>query len=116
MLSGGPRGSWCAATWRGDGHPDHEVVGLAAAAAAELVGARLLEYPVWMWHWAHPDDEDVPWQRMATIPLDPAASARKRNALRAFRSQLTAFGSEFDPVVPLFAVQRLLRLGEVVFQ
>jgi LmbE family N-acetylglucosaminyl deacetylase len=24
-------GAWCAATWRGDGHPDHEALGRAAA-------------------------------------------------------------------------------------
>jgi LmbE family N-acetylglucosaminyl deacetylase len=53
-------GTWCAATWRGDGHPDHEAVGRAAAAASVRAGAKLLEYPVWMWHWARPGDPDVP--------------------------------------------------------
>jgi hypothetical protein len=38
-------GAWCAATWRGDGHPDHEAVGRAAAVAAQRAGAKLLEYP-----------------------------------------------------------------------
>jgi hypothetical protein len=69
-----------------------------------------------MWHWAHPDDEDVPWQRMFRIPLDRAATARKRAAVNVFQSQLAAFSSDFEPVVPPFAVQRLLRLGEVVFR
>ena len=60
LLAKFPPGRWCAATWRGDGHPDHEVVGRSAAAAAAQTGAVLVEYPVWMWHWARPDDPAVP--------------------------------------------------------
>ena len=52
--------SWCVATWRGDGHPDHEAVGRAAAIASERADTLLLEYPVWMWHWAIPNDTAVP--------------------------------------------------------
>ena len=37
---GGQTGAWCAATWRGDGHPDHEAVGRAAAAARPSVPER----------------------------------------------------------------------------
>ena len=36
-----PGGIWCAATWRGDGHPDHEAVGRAAAEATARTGAVL---------------------------------------------------------------------------
>ena len=61
-------GTWCAATWRGDGHPDHEAVGRAAAAACARTGAALLEYPVWMWHWASPADPAVPWDRAHSVP------------------------------------------------
>jgi LmbE family N-acetylglucosaminyl deacetylase len=109
-------GAWCAATWRGDGHPDHEAVGRAASVAAYQAGATPLEYPVWMWHWALPDDADVPWHRMFRVPPDRAAAARKREAVKAFQSQLTAYGTDFDPVLPPFVIQRLLRLGEVVFR
>jgi LmbE family N-acetylglucosaminyl deacetylase len=116
LLTAGPRGVWCAATWRGDGHPDHEAVGRAAAAATRQSEATLLEYPVWMWHWAQPDDQDVPWQRMVRMPVDPAARARKREAAKVFQSQLTAFGPEFEPVVPPSVVHRLLQLGEVAFR
>lgn len=116
VLDRGPSGAWCAATWQGDGHPDHEVVGRAACVAAHQAGATPLEYPVWMWHWAHPDDEDVPWQRMFRMPIDRTAAARKREAAKAFQSQLTAFGPDFEPVLPPFVVQRLLGLGEVVFR
>lgn len=107
---------WCAATWLGDGHPDHEAVGRAAAAATESLGAVSLEYPVWMWHWAVPDDPDVPWERMLRVPSDRLATMRKRNAANVFRSQFESPDVEFDPVVPPFVLQRLLAVGEVVFR
>ncbi|BBY31674.1 PIG-L deacetylase family protein [Mycolicibacterium sediminis] len=115
LLSGDPPGSWCAATWRGDGHPDHEAVGLAAAEACADGRARLLEYPVWMWHWALPDDEAVPWHRMSAVPLESSAVARKRSAIAAFETQLTASPSGEAAVLPPFVVDRLLAVGEVVF-
>ena len=31
-------GRWCVTTWRGDGHPDHEAVGRAAAVACRRTG------------------------------------------------------------------------------
>ena len=62
--------TWCAATWRGDGHPDHDAVGRAAATACDAVGCRLLEYPVWMWHWARPGEVVGP---VAARLVDPAA-------------------------------------------
>jgi LmbE family N-acetylglucosaminyl deacetylase len=105
----------CAATWRGDGHPDHEAVGRAAAVAAARAGAKLLEYPVWMWHWARPDDTAVPWHRMARVASDRAAVASKRAAAKEFRSQLTGYCPDTDPVLPPFALQRLLAVGEVAF-
>jgi LmbE family N-acetylglucosaminyl deacetylase len=108
-------GAWCAATWRGDGHPDHEAVGRAAAVAAARAGAKLLEYPVWMWHWARPDDAAVPWHRMARVAPDRAALARKRVAAKEFRSQLIGYDRETDPVLPPFALRRMLAVGEVTF-
>jgi LmbE family N-acetylglucosaminyl deacetylase len=108
-------GAWCAATWRGDGHPDHEALGRAAAVAAARAGARLLEYPVWMWHWASPDDAAVPWHRMARVVPDRSAVARKKVAAKEFRSQLTGYAADMDPVLPPFALRRLLAVGEVAF-
>jgi LmbE family N-acetylglucosaminyl deacetylase len=116
LLAAGPKGSWCAATWRGDGHPDHEAVGRATAAAAERTGSALLEYPVWMWHWAAPDDDGVPWHRMSRVRLDRSAVARKRHAAKVFRTQLTAHRSGADAILPPFVVRRLLSVGESVFR
>jgi LmbE family N-acetylglucosaminyl deacetylase len=86
---------WCATTLRGDGHPDHEAVGRASAAAASRNGCTLVEYPVWMWHWAHPQHPDVPWEHLVTVPLHEGARATKRAALSRYRSQFEAVdGSE----------------------
>lgn len=53
-LDGGGPGTWVVAPWRSDGHPDHTAAGDAAAAAAADAQARLLEYPIWAWHWSSP--------------------------------------------------------------
>jgi LmbE family N-acetylglucosaminyl deacetylase/SAM-dependent methyltransferase len=85
--------TWLVAPWRVDGHPDHDVAGTAAALAARRTGARLLEYPIWAWHWSTPADQIWPrdhdtirWR----FPLDAATTAAKRTALAAHGSQVEA--------------------------
>lgn len=116
ILRGAAPGTWCAATWRGDGHPDHEAVGRAAARACGRTGAELLEYPVWMWHWADPADPAVPWQRANVVRVPHDVLARKRLAAQCFRSQLEPGAAGTPPVLPGFVLQRLLAVGEVVFR
>jgi LmbE family N-acetylglucosaminyl deacetylase len=115
ILRGAAPGTWCAATWRGDGHPDHEAVGRAAAQACASTGIRLLEYPVWMWHWASPADPAVPWDRACSVRVSGRALDRKRRAAQCFRSQLEPIGADAAAVLPAFVLQRLLAVGEVVF-
>jgi LmbE family N-acetylglucosaminyl deacetylase len=74
------------APYRGDGHPDHEAAGSAAAAAARRTGARLLEYPVWMWHRGRPSE--APWSTMCRLSLVAEAVTAKQHALAAHRSQV----------------------------
>jgi LmbE family N-acetylglucosaminyl deacetylase len=109
-------GDWCFATWRGDGHPDHEAVGRAAAAACAVTGARLLELPIWAWHWATPDDRRVPWSRMQAFPLTEQAMSRKRLALSRFVSQLNPLGpAPADAaILPPHVVVRFHRSCETV--
>ncbi|MDY6995698.1 MAG: PIG-L family deacetylase [Actinomycetota bacterium] len=116
VLAAKPPGTWCAATWRGDGHPDHEAVGRAAAVAAQRTGAVLVEYPVWMWHWASPGDDAVPWQRMAKVALEESDVGRKRLAAKSFRSQFLPPAPGAAPVLPPAVLHRLLAVGEVVFR
>ncbi len=114
LLAGCPPGRWCAATWRGDGHPDHEAVGRAAAAAAAQSDAVFVEYPVWMWHWAKPGDAAVPWRRTRRVTLTDSALTLKMAAVECFSSQ-TKLTSHGGPVLPPAVVNRLLTVGEVVF-
>jgi LmbE family N-acetylglucosaminyl deacetylase len=103
-------------TWREDGHSDHEAVGRASQAATHACGARLIELPVWTWHWASPEDSRVPWDRARKLLLTPAMLARKQHAVQAFTSQLEgdpAIG--LGPVLAPYVLERLLRPFEVVF-
>ena len=114
LLAGLPPGRWCAATWRGDGHPDHEAVGRAAAAAAAETGAVFVEYPVWMWHWARPDDPAVPWHRARRLHLTDDALKLKTLAAGCFTSQ-TQPTQQGAPILPPAVLDRLLAVGEVMF-
>lgn len=116
ILEGDGPATWCAATWQGDGHPDHEAAGRAASAACARTGATLLEYPVLMWHWAHLADPAVPWGRAYSVPSTSWAMGRKRRAAQCYRSQLEATGGQSSPILPRFVLQRLLAVGEVVFR
>lgn len=111
-------GAWCFATWRADGHPDHETVGAAAAAACASTGAHLFEYPIWMWHWADPDDSRVPWSSLQRFELNDATLDRKTAAIEAFRSQTAPLGPEPGdaPILPPPVLARFLRPYEVVFR
>jgi len=102
------------ATWRLDGHPDHEAVGRAAATAAASRGCSFWEVPVWMWHWARPADPRVPWARMRRLALVAETRARKSRAVAAHGSQLVETPAERrPPVLPDWALARLLRPFEV---
>ena len=102
--------------WRSDGHPDHEAAGRAAVHRAFMCGAKLVEIPIWMWHWAAPEDGRVPWSRARRVFLDPALHSRKLSAVAAFSSQIEADPSTGrGPVLPATALARLLRPFEVVF-
>ncbi|WP_150955371.1 bifunctional PIG-L family deacetylase/class I SAM-dependent methyltransferase [Microbacterium testaceum] len=72
--------------WRGDGHRDHRVVGEIVEQVCAALGVRSRAFPIWLWHWGGPDD--VPWDRLEHLALDPAARDAKTRALDAHRSQL----------------------------
>jgi LmbE family N-acetylglucosaminyl deacetylase len=101
----------CLAPWEDDAHADHEAAGRAARRATRHV----LRYPVWMWHWAVPGDERVPWHRCRQIPLPPGIAAGKQAAIQAFTSQLTARGPSIAPMLPADTVAHFTRPWEVFF-
>lgn len=80
------------APWTGDGHPDHERLGEAAATAVQHAGARLWFYPIWLWHWA--DESGMPWDRAVTYSPSAAALHAKEAAIGCHRSQVEALGQD----------------------
>ena len=108
----------CLTPWRSDGHPDHDAAGAATLAAAAATGTPVLEYLVWTWHWASPDDVIVPWANCRRFDLNSAQRARKRWAIEAFTSQVSRRDSELqeEPVLPESVLQRFRRPFEVFIE
>lgn len=109
--------AWCLAPWTGDGHPDHAAAGQAAITAAGVT-ARMLAYPVWMWHWASPGDPRVPWWQIRRILLPDDVRDAKRAAAAAFETQVQPLSD--DPadaaILPPPVLARLTRDVEFVFE
>jgi LmbE family N-acetylglucosaminyl deacetylase len=101
----------CLAPWENDVHADHEAVGRAARQAC----GRLFFYPVWMWHWAYPGDQRVPWKQAIRVPLPPAAAKRKRAAIGCFASQLGSRADGLGPVLKPGFVAHFTRNFELLF-
>ena len=110
-------GTWALTTWRHDGHPDHEATGRATATACGRTGARLVEFPVWTWHWAAPDDPRVPWSRAESVALPAQVQAAKRRAVDCFGTQVRPLSDHpaDAPVLGPHVLARLLRPTETVF-
>ncbi|PRZ42257.1 LmbE family N-acetylglucosaminyl deacetylase [Antricoccus suffuscus] len=108
--------SWVLVTWAGDGHPDHEACARATRLACADTGSRVLEYPIWMWHWALPQDTDVPWGRARRFDLSTTSAARKADAVNAFTTQIRPLSEHpaDAAVLPSHVLERLLRPYEVV--
>jgi LmbE family N-acetylglucosaminyl deacetylase len=102
-------------TWRLDGHPDHDSTGSAVAKASSAVGCRFLEAPVWMWHWAQPEDVRVPWHRLVSMPLKSWAWERKQHAVAAHTTQLRDRGAGMGAVLGAAILDRAARDREFFF-
>ena len=89
-------GATIVAPWRGDGHRDHRIVGELCAELAAANEKPLLEYPIWMWHWAVPDDERVPWSKARSVPLSASSRRSKTRALTRYASQVVGVGDGED--------------------
>lgn len=113
----GHTGAWCATTWRRDGHPDHEAVGRAAAAAVAGTATRLLEFPVWMWHWATPEHPVVPASRARTLTLPATAVDAKLRAISQFHSQILPMSADpaDQPILPSYVLDRFTGNTETFF-
>lgn len=100
-----------------DGHPDHEATGRAASEAATAVGASVIQVPIWMLHWARPDDPRVPWRSAVRLPLDEPTVAAKRAAAWCFSSQIEPDpASNAAPVLDARMLARWLGPDELYFR
>ena len=101
-----------AAPWRSDGHTDHEAAGAVAAEVAAVVGACLLEYPVWLWHWGTVEHltGDV-----VRLPLGAKEQERRVMAQGCHPSQTSALSPEpgDEALLPAHVLQRFARPYEV---
>ncbi len=102
-------------TWHLDGHPDHEATAEVATRVCEHIGCRLLQAPVWMWHWAQIDDPSVPWHNLYRLPLTPHTVDQKQAALAAHASQLDAASRPDGAVLDAAIVARARRTDEYFF-
>jgi LmbE family N-acetylglucosaminyl deacetylase len=101
----------CLAPWLHDAHADHEAAGRSARRARP----DSLGYPVWMWHWARPGDQRVPWHRGLRVPLPPEVATAKRAAIQCFASQLEPRPPAGQPVLPPGVLAHFGRAQEVLF-
>ncbi len=109
--------AWCLAPWTGDGHPDHAAAGAAAITAAGAT-ARMLAYPVWMWHWAQPGDPRVPWFQARRVLLPDDVRDAKRAAVAAFETQVNPLSDHpaDAAILPPNVQARFTRDVEYVFE
>jgi LmbE family N-acetylglucosaminyl deacetylase len=98
----------CLAPWRRDAHADHEAAGRASPGS--------FGYPVWMWHWAYPGDQRVPWHRALRVPLPPSVTAAKRAAIGCFASQFEPRPPLGQPVLAPGTVAHFTRAQEVLLR
>ncbi|MCU1537718.1 MAG: bifunctional 3-demethylubiquinone-9 3-methyltransferase/2-octaprenyl-6-hydroxy phenol methylase [Humibacillus sp.] len=100
------------APWRHDGHTDHDAAGRAAAVAAHRTDARLLEYPIWLWHRAAP--AEAPWPLLRRLDLDPGVRDLKARAVEVHRSQVAPLSDQPGDETLLHAgvLEHLLRPHE----
>ncbi|MCC8626335.1 PIG-L deacetylase family protein [Xanthomonas vesicatoria] len=100
-------------TYARDGHPDHEACADAALDAAAYCRARLIQFPVWAWHWDNPDHSQM-LASAVRLALPPLAHAAKMRAMAAFKTQTGHVTPALrNPILPDWALARFRRHFEV---
>jgi LmbE family N-acetylglucosaminyl deacetylase len=94
------------ATWRHDPHPDHMSAGRAAHAAAVMVGARLVEYPVWAPYWLVQEQVRETGFAITGVHTPPDARGRWGRAIDCYRTQFEPLRAGWPPIVPRALLDR----------
>jgi LmbE family N-acetylglucosaminyl deacetylase/SAM-dependent methyltransferase len=104
-----------ATPWRDDGHPDHEAVARAVERVARETGAAAVEFPIWAWLWAAPDDPRLHPSRLTVLQLTADERTAKRRAIGEHRSQVRALGDApaDEPVLTERFLQHFRRPYEI---
>lgn len=74
LMQSAPRPAILAAPFHRDGHTDHDTLGQLARRVAKNLGVTLVEYPIWYWHWADP--ENTTWDHWYRLPDPPELDRR----------------------------------------
>ncbi len=93
-----------------DGHGDHEAVARAAQTASRRRKAALLCYPIWLWHWAQPDQID--WSRLRVTAPSLQGLLDKRAAIDCYTSQLNS--QDGFPILGSSSIARARRVFETL--
>lgn len=88
------------APWRHDPHPDHMAAGHAAAAAAAMRGARLIEYPVWAPYWMRPEQVRATGFEVQGVRTPADRHRAWQRAIDCYRSQFEPLRPGWPPVIP----------------
>ncbi|GAC1375705.1 MAG: PIG-L family deacetylase [Hymenobacter sp.] len=110
------------APWRRDPHPDHRATSrlVRAALAAVPCPPRLLEYVVWAWERAAPDDLPTPADHVRGLRVDIGLVAtQKQRAIAAHCSQVAPGVFTDDPAGFLLSAEMLAHFAgpyEVFFE
>lgn len=100
--------------WARDGHPDHEATSRATASAVRSIGARLVEFPIWAWHWVSADGGAFDRLTMSRLDLSAEAHHAKLEAIACFTSQVASGDPSIpEPVLPVHVLKRFARTYEV---
>lgn len=103
-------------TWANDGHPDHEACSQAVRSAVTTRACRMLEYPVWGWHWANPSSPELACVRAVRLDLPRRTCLSKRRAIACFTTQTGECEPPIEaPVLPRRVRRRFERPFEVFF-
>ena len=94
-----------------DGHPDHDGTGAVAYELALRHKLLLVQYPIWLWHWA--DCTYLQSGTAARLQLSAAEEIRKRDAIAAFDSQIHP--EHGTVVLPRAVLRHFRRSFEVLF-